>query len=44
VQRELRQIVLFAEHDVVRDPPFSHIDLIAAAICSSISTAMRNGT
>ncbi|SHM90569.1 PAS domain S-box-containing protein [Duganella sacchari] len=28
VQRELRQIVLFAEHDVVRDPPFSHIDLI----------------
>jgi PAS domain S-box-containing protein len=28
VSRELRQIVLFAEHDVVRDPAFARMDLV----------------
>ena len=29
VRRELRETVLFATHDVIRDPPFSHLDLIS---------------
>ena len=29
VRRELRETVLFAQHNVLRDPPFSHLDLIA---------------
>jgi two-component system, chemotaxis family, CheB/CheR fusion protein len=29
VRRELRETVLFAHHNVIRDPPFSHLDLIA---------------
>jgi two-component system CheB/CheR fusion protein len=29
VRRDLREMVLFAHHNVIRDPPFSHIDLIA---------------
>jgi two-component system CheB/CheR fusion protein len=29
VRRELRELVLFAHHNVIRDPPFSHLDLIA---------------
>jgi two-component system CheB/CheR fusion protein len=29
VRRELREKVLFAQHNVIRDPPFSHLDLIA---------------
>jgi two-component system CheB/CheR fusion protein len=28
VRRELREMVLFAHHNVIRDPPFSHLDLI----------------
>ncbi len=28
VRRELRDMVLFAHHNVIRDPPFSHLDLI----------------
>jgi two-component system CheB/CheR fusion protein len=28
VRRELREMVLFAHHNVTRDPPFSHLDLI----------------
>ena len=28
VRQELRDIVLFAAHDLARDPPFSHMDLI----------------
>jgi two-component system CheB/CheR fusion protein len=28
VRRELRETVLFATHNVIRDPPFSHLDLI----------------
>src|SRR5262249_19392070 len=29
VKRELRDLVLFSGHSVLRDPPFSHIDLIS---------------
>jgi two-component system CheB/CheR fusion protein len=29
IRRELRELVLFASHNVVRDPPFSHLDLIS---------------
>ena len=27
VRRELREMVLFAHHNVIKDPPFSHLDL-----------------
>jgi two-component system, chemotaxis family, CheB/CheR fusion protein len=29
VRRELREMVLFAHHNVLKDPPFSHVDLIS---------------
>ena len=29
VKRELRETVLFAHHNVIKDPPFSHLDLIS---------------
>jgi two-component system, chemotaxis family, CheB/CheR fusion protein len=29
VRRDLRERVLFAHHNVIRDPPFSHLDLIS---------------
>ena len=29
IRRELREQVLFAQHNVVKDPPFSHLDLIS---------------
>lgn len=29
VRRELRETVLFAHHNVITDPPFSHLDLIS---------------
>jgi two-component system CheB/CheR fusion protein len=29
VRRELRELVLFAHHNVIRDPPFSHLDLVS---------------
>ncbi len=28
VRRELREMLLFAAHNVIKDPPFSHLDLI----------------
>jgi two-component system, chemotaxis family, CheB/CheR fusion protein len=28
VRRELREMVLFATHNVIRDPPFSHLDMV----------------
>src|SRR5262249_32090309 len=28
IKRELRELVLFAHHNVIKDPPFSHLDLI----------------
>ncbi|MEP7381992.1 MAG: CheR family methyltransferase [Gemmatimonadota bacterium] len=33
VRRELRDIVLFAPHDVLRDPPFSRLDLV---VCRNV--------
>jgi two-component system, chemotaxis family, CheB/CheR fusion protein len=29
VRRELRELMLFAHHNVTKDPPFSHLDLIS---------------
>jgi two-component system CheB/CheR fusion protein len=29
IRRELRELVLFAHHNVLKDPPFSHLDLIS---------------
>ncbi|HVF27128.1 MAG TPA: CheR family methyltransferase, partial [Pyrinomonadaceae bacterium] len=29
VRRELREMVLFANHNVIKDPPFSHLDLVS---------------
>jgi two-component system, chemotaxis family, CheB/CheR fusion protein len=29
VRQEVRDIVLFAVHDLLKDPPFSHVDLIS---------------
>jgi two-component system CheB/CheR fusion protein len=29
VRKELREMVLFAHHNVVKDPPFSHLDLVS---------------
>ncbi len=29
VRREVREMVLFAHHNLIRDPPFPHLDLIA---------------
>ncbi len=28
IRREIREMVLFANHNVLKDPPFSHIDLV----------------
>ena len=29
VRKELRETILFAHHDILRDPPFSHLDLVS---------------
>ena len=29
IRRELRELVLFATHNLIKDPPFSHLDLVA---------------
>ena len=29
VRREVRELVLFAHHNVIKDPPFSHLDLVS---------------
>ena len=29
IRRELRETMLFAHHNVIKDPPFSHLDLIS---------------
>src|SRR3954471_4742503 len=29
IRRELREVVLFAHHNLIKDPPFSHLDLIS---------------
>jgi two-component system CheB/CheR fusion protein len=28
VRRELRELILFAHHNVIKDPPFSHVDFV----------------
>jgi two-component system, chemotaxis family, CheB/CheR fusion protein len=33
VKRDLRDMVLFAHHNMIRDPPFSHLDLV---ICRNV--------
>lgn len=33
VRRELRDMLLFAHHDIIRDPPFSHLDLV---VCRNV--------
>ena len=29
IRRELRELILFANHNLVKDPPFSHLDLVS---------------
>jgi len=29
IRRELRELILFAPHNVMKDPPFSHVDLVS---------------
>jgi two-component system CheB/CheR fusion protein len=29
VRKELRELVLFSEHNIIKDPPFSHLDLVS---------------
>ena len=29
VRKELREMILFAHHNVIKDPPFSHLDLVS---------------
>jgi two-component system CheB/CheR fusion protein len=29
VRRELREVVLFAHHNLIKDPPFSHLDMVS---------------
>jgi two-component system CheB/CheR fusion protein len=29
IRRELRELVLFAHHNLIKDPPFSHLDLVS---------------
>jgi len=38
VKHELRSLVVFSEHNVLRDPPYTHIDLI---VCRSLLSELR---
>lgn len=29
IRREIREMILFANHNLIKDPPFSHLDLVA---------------
>ncbi len=40
VRRELREMVLFAHHNVIKDPPFSHLDLIS---CRNLLIYLNRG-
>ena len=33
IKKEIREMVIFAPQNVLKDPPFTKLDLIAAAIC-----------
>ncbi len=39
VRREIREMVLFANHNVLKDPPFSHLDLV---ICRNMMIYLNN--
>jgi two-component system, chemotaxis family, CheB/CheR fusion protein len=41
VRRELRDLVTFASHDIFRDPPYSHLDLI---ICRALFRDLKPET
>ena len=40
VRRELREMVLFAHHNVIKDPPFSNLDLI---VCRNLLIYLNRG-
>ena len=45
VRRDLREIVLFAHHNLLRDPPFSHLDLISCRnVLSYLNRAAQERT
>lgn len=41
IRQALREIVVFAHHDLLRDPPFSHMDLI---VCRNVLIYLRRDT
>jgi len=44
VRRELRDMVTFANHDLFKDPPYSHLDLIVCRnLLSDLEPDMRRG-
>ncbi|MBV8495428.1 MAG: hypothetical protein JO361_01465, partial [Gammaproteobacteria bacterium] len=44
VRRELRNIVTFAAHDLFKDPPYSHLDLIVCrTVIRDLQPEMRQG-
>lgn len=44
VKREIRDTILFASHDLFKDPPFGHIDLIVCrALLSRLKREVRRG-
>jgi two-component system CheB/CheR fusion protein len=40
VRKELREMVLFARHNVIKDPPFSHLDLVS---CRNLMIYLNRG-
>jgi two-component system CheB/CheR fusion protein len=40
IRRDLRELVLFAMHNVIKDPPFSHLDLIC---CRNVLIYLNRG-
>ncbi|MBV8144768.1 MAG: response regulator [Gammaproteobacteria bacterium] len=44
VRRELRDMVTFANHDLFRDPPYSHLDLVVCrSLLRDLQAGMRRG-
>ncbi|HKF98121.1 MAG TPA: CheR family methyltransferase, partial [Steroidobacteraceae bacterium] len=44
VRRELRDMVTFANHDLFKDPPYSHLDMIVCrSLLHDLQPAMRHG-
>ena len=44
VRRELRDLVTFANHDLFKDPPYAHLDLIVCrSLLHDLQPAMRRG-